>query len=295
MSMLGNNFVICKGYTSTFIERKKLIFYHIPKSAGTTICNILSTLLDNSFRLLGPLTPNSGFGANRPQITSEEYFFKERNNIESKNFIYGHFSINLYNFFLNSLSITLIRNPIDRSFSHYNFQAQRGIIDTNTYLKDCFDKGFIPDNIITRQFSGNLNKKLDVEDYHLALKNLKNKINLIFDFDNSKSLINYIISIYDLPNVIFQNQQITKNKYLKKNQENLNIIKFFNKYDFQLFKEINEKGLFFTPPKDKKIRIKNKTLFWSQNDPVYGNTKMLINKEVEEIINYMNKNNLIKS
>ena len=155
MSMLGNNFVICNGYTSPFIERKKLIFYHIPKSAGTTICNILSTLLDDSFRLLGPLTSNSGFGTHRPQITSEEYFIKERNNIENKNFIYGHFSINLYNFFLNSLSITLIRNPIDRSFSHYNFQAQRGIIDTNTYLKDCFEKGFIPDNIITSKFSEN--------------------------------------------------------------------------------------------------------------------------------------------
>jgi hypothetical protein len=290
MSMLGNNFVICNGYTSPFIERKKLIFYHIPKSAGTTICNILSTLLDDSFRLLGPLTSNSGFGTHRPQITSEEYFIKERNNIENKNFIYGHFSINLYNFFLNSLSITLIRNPIDRSFSHYNFQAQRGIIDTNTNLKDCFDEGFIPDNIITRQFSGNLNSKLDIEDYHLALKNLENKINIIFDFDNSKSLINYIISIYDLPNVIFQNQQITKNKYLKKNQENINIIKIFNKYDFELFKEIKEKGLFFIPPEDKKVRIKNKTLFWSQNDPVYGNTKTLINKKVEEIINYMKKN-----
>ena len=290
MSMLWNNFVICNGYTSPFIERKKLIFYHIPKSAGTTICNILSTLLDDSFRLLGPLTSNSGFGTHRPQITSEEYFIKERNNIENKNFIYGHFSINLYNFFLNSLSITLIRNPIDRSFSHYNFQAQRGIIDTNTNLKDCFDEGFIPDNIITRQFSGNLNSKLDIEDYHLALKNLENKINIIFDFDNSKSLINYIISIYDLPNVIFQNQQITKNKYLKKNQENINIIKIFNKYDFELFKEIKEKGLFFIPPEDKKVRIKNKTLFWSQNDPVYGNTKTLINKKVEEIINYMKKN-----
>ena len=295
MSMLKDNFEICNGYTSTFIERKKLIFYHIPKSAGTTICNILSTLLDGSFRLLGPLTPNSGFSINRPQTTSEEYFLKERNNIKNKNFIYGHFSINLYNFFLNSLSVTLIRNPIDRSFSHYNFQAQRGIIDTNTYLKDCFEKGFIPDNIITRQFSGNLNSRLDIEDYHLALKNLKNKIDLIFDFDNSKSLINYIISIYDLPNVIFQNQQITKHKYLKKNEENINIIKFFNKYDSELFKEIKENGLFFIPPEDKKARTKNKTLFWAQNDPIYRNAKMLINKQVEEITNYMKKNNLSQS
>ena len=208
--MSEKNLVICRGYVPNYIESKKLLFYHIPKSAGTSICNILSTLIDNSFRLLGPLTPNSGFKINRPQITSDERLMNEKNILQNKNFVYGHFSINLYNFFLQSLSFTLIRNPIDRSVSHYNFQIERKIINDKTNLDKCFEEGLIPDNIITRQFSGNLNKKLDINDYRLALKNLKEKINLIFNFDNSASLINYIISIYDLPNVIFQNQQITK-------------------------------------------------------------------------------------
>jgi len=288
--MSEKNLVICRGYVPNYIESKKLLFYHIPKSAGTSICNILSTLIDNSFRLLGPLTPNSGFKINRPQITSDERLMNEKNILQNKNFVYGHFSINLYNFFLQSLSFTLIRNPIDRSVSHYNFQIERKIINDKTNLDKCFEEGLIPDNIITRQFSGNLNKKLDINDYRLALKNLKEKINLIFNFDNSASLINYIISIYDLPNVIFQNQQITKKNYIDKNQENINLIKSFNKYDIELYKIIKEDNLFFNPPKNAINRKKNKTLFWSQNDPVYGSNKILLNKDFNEIINDLKKN-----
>ena len=104
--MSEKNLVICRGYVPNYIESKKLLFYHIPKSAGTSICNILSTLIDNSFRLLGPLTPNSGFKINRPQITSDERLMNEKNILQNKNFVYGHFSINLYNFFLQSLSFT---------------------------------------------------------------------------------------------------------------------------------------------------------------------------------------------
>ena len=292
--MSEKNLVICRGYVPNYIESKKLLFYHIPKSAGTSICNILSTLIDNSFRLLGPLTPNSGFKINRPQITSDERLMNEKNILQNKNFVYGHFSINLYNFFLQSLSFTLIRNPIDRSVSHYNFQIERKIINDKTNLDKCFEEGLIPDNIITRQFSGNLNKKLDINDYRLALKNLKEKINLIFNFDNSASLINYIISIYDLPNVIFQNQQITKKNYIDKNQENINLIKSFNKYDIELYKIIKEDNLFFNPPKNAINRKKNKKLFWPQNDPVYGSNKILLNKDFNEIINDLKKNYILE-
>ena len=292
--MTDKNLVICRGYVPHYIESKKLLFYHIPKSAGTSICNILSTLIDNSFRLLGPLTPNSGFKINRPQITSDERLMNEKNIIVNKNFVYGHFSINLYNFFLQSLSLTLIRNPIDRFVSHYNFQIERKIINDKTNLDKCFEEGLIPDNIITRQFSGNLNKKLDTNDYRLALKNLKEKINLIFNFDNSASLINYIISIYDLPNVIFQNQQITKKNYIDKNQENINLIKSFNKYDIELYKIIKEDNLFFNPPKNAINRKKNKTLFWPQNDPVYGSNKIFLNKDFNEIINDLKKNYILE-
>jgi hypothetical protein len=285
--MINNNFVICKGYHSDIIERKKLIFYHVPKSAGTSICNILSTLISDSLRLLGPLTVNSGFTIDRSQITSEQFLLEEKKNLINKKFIYGHFSINSYNFFLNSFSITLIRNPIDRAISHYNYQIQRNVIDTKTNLASCFNNGFIPDNIITRQFSGNINNKISIDDYHIAFKNLKEKINLIFDFDNSASLIDYIISIYDLPNVIFQKQRITKKNYLTKNKENLSIIKIYNEYDIKLYNKIKKEQLFFNIPKNIYNRKKEKTLFWSQNDPFYGTAKMLIKKDVNEIISYI--------
>jgi len=281
---MSSDFIICKGYIPSFIEKRKLVFYHIPKCAGTSVCNVLSSLIDNHVRLLGPLTPNSGFSVNRPQFTSEDFFSSEKENVLNKSFIYGHFSINLYNYFLNSLSITLIRNPVDRTFSHYNYQRQRKIIHPENSLKECFDEGYILDNTITRQFSGNLHNNININDYELALKNLRKKIDLIFDFQDASSLINYIISIYDLPNVIFQKQRITKKNYLEENHENISIIKLFNKYDIKLFNKIKKENLFFSNTEKNNNRVKNKTLFWAQNDPTFGNSKIFFAKNADEIL-----------
>ena len=242
---MKKNFYICKGYNVNFNENKKLIFFHTPKCAGTSICNILSTLFVNSYRIFGPLTSLSGFKNKKPQITSEENLKKEIKILKDKNFIFGHFSINVHDMYLNRLSLAMLRNPIERSISHYNFQIEREVIDINTTIKKCFELGFIPDNIITRQFSGNFNKKIGLNDYLIALDNLHSKINLLFEVNHSTDLINHIISIYNLPNVVFQKQQVTKNNYLEKNTKNIAILENYNSFDIELFNELKKNKLFF--------------------------------------------------
>ena len=150
---MKNNFFICEGFKKKRDNNKKLIFYHTPKCAGTTICNILSNLITNSYRIYGPLTSLSGFKENEKIDTSYDNFNKniELINKLKPNFLYGHIPYGLSKIFSNYLSVAMLRDPIKRSISHYNFKIQRSKkVQSIDYF---FEEGIIPDNIYVRQFS----------------------------------------------------------------------------------------------------------------------------------------------
>ena len=50
------------------------------------------------------------------------------------------------------------------------------------------------------------------ESIKFSLNNLRNKIDFLFDAEEVFKLLNLIISLYDLPNLFFQNQQVGYNK-----------------------------------------------------------------------------------
>ena len=283
---MDKSFYVCKGYQVKFFEKKKLIFFHTPKCAGTTLANILSYLIDKSYRIKGPLTPFSGFKNPKPQITSEQSFNLEKNKIKlyDPNFIFGHFSIDLKSIFNNSLSIAMLRNPISRSISHYNFQIQRKAFNSGMDINECYNKGFILDNIITRQFSGQLNKKkLEEGDLNKAVNNLI-KIDLIFNTESVNQSINHLISIYNLPNIIYQNQQVTSKNYFKKNNKNLGVIYNKNIYDLKLYEYFINNNLFFSDPEVKEERIMKQTFFWGQDDKNFKNRKEIIDINETKLI-----------
>ena len=59
MQIYDNKYYLCRGYKlkKTY---KKLIFFHIPKAGGTTICNIMQNLFKSSFRIEGSPTNARG-------------------------------------------------------------------------------------------------------------------------------------------------------------------------------------------------------------------------------------------
>ena len=85
--MYNKNFYLCKGYNVQKNEKKPLIFYHIPKCAGTTFSVLFSYLFSRSLRI-----PGSPFGERKTNIAFE-YFLKNKKKIfdYNLNFIYGHF------------------------------------------------------------------------------------------------------------------------------------------------------------------------------------------------------------
>ena len=116
------------------------------------------------------------------------------------------------------LSITAIRNPIERSISHYNMIVEKGKINQKVSLKKCFEDNFIPANIMTQILSCDNHKdtKINSEKYERALNVLTNEIDIVFDSKNIFDLLNLIISLYDLSNLFFQNLQKTKKELFYK-------------------------------------------------------------------------------
>ena len=64
--------------------------------------------------------------------------------------------------FPNRISITTLRNPVERCISHYNWIMEKNLIDKDISLEECFKKNLITPNIITQIFSGANNKDLNI-------------------------------------------------------------------------------------------------------------------------------------
>ena len=207
-------FFKCLGYNTQKKFNKPLFFYHVPKCAGTTIFQIIQNLITPSMRLSGSPTNESS------SQSAYELFEKNRDRILNSNFnfISGHYQFEIKKHFQNYLSATILRDPIERLISHYNFIVDRGYISVKTNLEECFKKNYMPTNIMTQIFSceNNNDTFINEDKYSKALKVLTDEVDLVFDSYDTNKLLNRIISMYDLPNLFFQYAQKTKNKYFIK-------------------------------------------------------------------------------
>lgn len=283
---MKKKFIKCDGYKieTLYTNKKKIIFYHTPKSAGTTVANILSVLLKNSIRIPGPLTSLSGFKKDKKNLKTTSIFFSEnKKEIKSlkPNFIFGHIPYEIGSQLKGRTSFAILRDPYERAISHFNFKIERDPQYAKKGIKFFFENNLIPDNIIVRQFCGNcLKDKIDIEDVEIALDNLLTKIDYLFNIKQAKDAINLMISMLDLPSVIFQNLQVTKKNYYKHSQENMSAIKYYNKFDILLYKTLTDKNLFYKNLKKKINRTQNEYLYYSVDRPINGKKICIINKEI---------------
>ena len=104
----------------------------------------------------------------------------------------------------------------------------------NEDIEKLFLNNKLPSNLITNQFSGignfNYNTKNAV---NLSLSNLAN-IDMIIELKDIFKFLNFFISLYDLPNLFFQNQQIRLKKKIRFLKKKINLIKKYNKLDIKI-------------------------------------------------------------
>ncbi len=203
--------IITIGQKSALAE-KKIVFLHIPKTGGMTFTAVLKQLFDKEqiFPHIDPLVLLKSFASNESayQVFPGHFFYEVLENFSEK-----------------PITLTFLRNPIDRLKSHYYFyqiQPDHAIENMRDYDKKivelsrkysfeefvCLDtleieNGFY--NLQTRYIASNTGDAIPQSEaeatalINLALRNLHSIdfIGIVEDFKNSLSLFKKMFSIDD--------------------------------------------------------------------------------------------------
>ena len=270
-------FYKCLGHDIQKKINKPIFFYHIPKCAGTTFAVLISHLFKKTHRINGPLFKNNDKGG----LTAFENYLKIENIINSNEiqFLYGHLPFEIHDQLKNKyLFVTIVREPVQRCISHYAWAIRKNYFSKDDNIDELFKSNKLPKNTIVNQFSGvGLSQSNGKEPISLALKNLSNKIDLLFDIEDFFILLNWIISSYNLPNLFFQKQQVNHKK-INISEKNIEKITKYNEQDIILYSKLLQNNLI------KSYNIKR---FEERNIKkyLYSSPELLVNDKKTLFIN----------
>ena len=289
--MNKNTFYECIKYKIENITDKPLFYYHIPKSGGTTFCDVFRIVFQKSLRILGTLFPNNDKGG----ITAFERFNNDKSKylktINDSEFVTGHLPFAMQPYIRDRFStITVLRKPEERAISHYLWCINRGFVNKDEDIEKLYINNKLPPNPICNQFANNYNNyKNNNTDINLVIDNIK-QINYLCRLEDILDLAKLIISKYDKHNLIFQNRQINLKKE-SLSQDQIKIFKKYNSIDNEIYNTIISKKMFL-----KFNQINNEK---NDSDYIYCSRNVLLaNKNMCYVKNSLIdqvKNNLISA
>lgn len=220
------------------VHEKPLIFMHIPKTAGTTINQILY----NEYK------GEKIFTFHRAISISDFNKLSDSQKLEISVFN-GHFAFGIHEYYPSRINyFTFLRNPIERAISGYNFiyfkkahYFHQEMIKNQYSLKDMLNGGYVKnfDNCHVRFFSGQKDLEygsINEESYKIALDNFNSYFNVFGiceRFDESiflfKKQFNWKMPFYIKFNV---NQSPT---FKEMDNETLELLNYYNRYDLALY------------------------------------------------------------
>jgi hypothetical protein len=134
--------------------------------------------------------------------------------------------------------VTIIRNPIDRVYSHYQMFIKAKEISSRHGLINFLRYSSEVKNLYCQYYSGLIGETVDERIFEIALENLKN-FKAIINFNNYNNDLNKFLNqmgINELQNQKFHDNKIDKKIYSKSETE---AIKLYNYWDLKLYEEIN--------------------------------------------------------
>jgi len=230
---LKNKIIYIDNYLKTQI-RKQFLFLHIPKTAGTTIRNVL--YLHYNQESIFPNKRDIKFHSGYPtENFIKKNSFKKLNNSD---LITGHYSYDVSNYFIRMPVIfTVLRDPIERALSHLFHIKRHAVGFSDMSLEEILEKAETQiSNIQTRYISGTSSFEISEVDCEQAKFNMS-KMTLVGSQNNLEDFFKKLFKLVDMPTRIIpvMNSNPDRNKYLKVNSDLLENLKQINKYDIELF------------------------------------------------------------
>lgn len=274
---------------------EKLIFFHIPKTAGSTFINILSNNFDEkSIYTIDGLEPYKS-------IEELSSFDEDQKSIIR--LLRGHLTLGLDKLFKEKCTyITYLRDPIDLFISsffyikrvkeHNYYELVNSMQDINEFIE--FRKHNNQDNLQTRHLAGiatNMKKspiRFDIEGdkyFELAKNNLMEKIEYVFVTEKFNESLIFLKNRLGLENISYLSANVTKNRLSKSDisVESINRIRAISQYDIELYNLALEKHNSLINNLDLNMSIELKELARANSDLV---RKMKVKNSLKNIVRF---------
>ncbi|MBS4052347.1 MAG: sulfotransferase family 2 domain-containing protein [Methylomonas sp.] len=251
-------------------NNNKLIFLHIPKTAGSTVNAALEaqSLYHNKIYLKAPIRDY------KPPILINKGWLGASNTLsnikpeilDSADIISGHFPFGVHSLTNKTCSyFTIIRDPIEREISSFNYLYQTGEIE-KTEIFSSFASHLL-DNPQVRMLAGAsyMDGVCNEETYNQALENLSNHFILFGPTEKTDEILNALIGIHKWPSIIHYQFNVSKKRLV-------------NNIDKSVYEALLEKNRY-----DKKLH-EFATQHWKEwknlniksNRALSGNSKILV-------------------
>ncbi len=198
------------------VQAEREIFLHLPKCGGTNINFLLAVccgyarqryqrmvVTDYRPSIWIRLGWTGAWGEIAPESLSKA---------AEAAFISGHLPFGIDGVLPGpSHYITVLRDPVDREISSYNFHYQRGFIDGQTPLEAYVERGEVIDNPQTRMLAGRaaMSGECTEETFVNAMRNLDTRFRLVGVVGHLHEFMCALLGLQDWPPVVYARAQLT--------------------------------------------------------------------------------------